>query len=545
MNTKALFLSLVLVVLTGFSGVYAHGIDSLSGKVSISCFERLNENPLLTNRNVETDALCENACLVPCSAREREQAFLKANVLFPHEDYDAVRMYTHYFTYEKSENTEVLFAICREYFPLIEKQLAEAGLPKELKYLPAAVSAMNPYFQGENGGKGIWQLSYTHAVRYGLAIDQFRDERMNVSASSDAAAAYLKALYAEYRSWPVTILAFSSSPAIVNKARIRSGSDQFSALLNEMPSEYRNRYYIFRALLFIGENFDRNRMPLIVPKLMSPSETVVSSEKIHLGQISEVLQIPLDILKELNTEARKEIIASGNPIHLPIGHAQNFRNQQLSIAQHRASFYFEPAKEVIPVNLDKPATATAAATPSGEPVTIKKYHTVRRGESLSKIAAKYRVSVSQIKSWNNMRSSKIYPGRKIVVKVTRKAPQVAAQEDQSVRQNVIIDQGDDKEVDFGPDYTKPTPNNSSAVSKTGSTAGSTVKTGVTATPKTTGSSTPKTTSTSSYIYYTVKSGDTLYGIGRKYGVAYTKIKEWNGLRSDALKVGQKLKIKKS
>lgn len=538
MNTKARLFVLLLLVFTGVSRAYSYGTDSLSGNVSISCFERMNENPLLLNRNIETDALCENACLVPCSAKEREQAFLKFNSAFPHEDHEAVRMYTHYFTYEKSENTEVLFAICREYFPILEKQLGDAGLPRELKYLPAALSAMNPYYQGENGGRGIWQLSYTHAVRYGLQIDHFRDERMNVTASSDAAARYLKALYAEYRSWPMAILAFSGSPALVNRARIRAGSDHFISVVSELPQEYQNKYYIFRALLFIGENFDRNRMPQIVPKLVSPSETVLSSEKIHLGQISEVLQIPLDKLRELNTEARRDIISAGNPIHLPVGYAQNFRARQPDIAQFRASYYFEPVKEASPVNLDRPATAVASSgTGSGQAVTIKKYHTVRKGESLSKIAAKYHVSVSQIKTWNNMRSTKIYPGKKIVVKVTKREPAVAAQEDQNIRQNVTIDQGDDKEVDFGPDYTKTTPNNDEAPAATVKSTPPAAKT----------SSASKTTNSSStsYIYYTVKSGDTLYAIGRKYGVSYTKIKEWNGLRSDALKIGQKLNIKKS
>ncbi len=55
---------------------------------------------------------------------------------------------------------------------------------------------------------------------------------------------------------------------------------------------------------------------------------------------------------------------------------------------------------------------------------------------------------------------------------------------------------------------------------------------------------PKPKPVSAWIYYTVRSGDTLSSIGRKYGVSYTRIKEWNGLRSDSLKVGQKLKIKK-
>lgn len=508
--------------------------DSAVANIKVACFERLNENPLLSNRNIESDVLCESACLVPCSPQEREYSFLKNVENFPHKDVKKVHDYAHYFTYYKTENTELLFAIGNEYFPIMEKILKENGLPKELKYLPAALSALNPYYNGINGGKGIWQLSYTHASKYGLNIDNYNDDRLHIQKSTLAASFYLKDLYAQYKNWPLTIMAYSSSPALVSKAIERAKSDKFESFIGHLPSEYQNNYYIFRALLYIGENLDKAKMPSVTPALLPPTDAVVTNQKLHIGQVSEVLQIPVDVLKELNSGLRKGIVLEGNTLYLPLGFANNFRLKQQDIAVYRSSFYLEAAKALAQVNTNTPTTAnsTSAVTPGAEKtVTLKKYHVVRSGESLSKIAQKYKVSVNQIKSWNGLNSSKIYAGKKLVVKVTKKTVITPAQEDVQVRQNVVIE--DNSEVEFGEGSAQPEPNNAPAEIKP--------------TPPTKTVTTPNKTNTSSnasVVYYTVKSGDTLYSIGKKYGVNYVKIKEWNGLKTDTLRVGQKLKIKK-
>ncbi|HEY8366911.1 MAG TPA: LysM peptidoglycan-binding domain-containing protein [Bacteroidia bacterium] len=504
--------------------LFATREDSLVANIKVSCFEKLNENPLLSNRNIESDVLCESACLVPCSHEEREKAFLKNIDGFPHNNVKSVRDYTQYFTYYKAENTELLFAIGNEYFPVIEKILNENNLPKELKYLPAAISALNPYYHGENGGKGVWQLSYAHATRYGLTIDNFVDERLNLFKSTQAASLYLKDLYAEYKNWPTAILAFSSSPALVSKAVSRANKNDFEGIVEHMPSNYQNNYYIFRALLFVGENWDREKMPSVTPSLLPPTDAVITNQKLHIGQVSEVLQIPVDILAELNAPLRKGIINEGNTLYLPLGFANNFRVKQQDIAIHKTNIYFEMPKTLAQVNLT-PLNAGSSATmgpTEQKTVTIKKYHVVKSGENLSKIAQKYRTSVNQLKSWNGLSSTKINVGKKLVVKVTKKVVEIPAQEDVSVRQNVTIE--DNNEVEFGEGSTSPEPNNTPVIKPNHA-------------PK-------PPTPTASYTYYTVKSGDTLYSIGKKHGVPYTKIKEWNGLKSDTVKIGQKLKIKK-
>lgn len=534
MRTLRLFIPILFILLASYQTYAVNRIDSVSTQIKVSCFERINENPLLQNRNIESDVQCESACLVPCSFEEREIAFLKKIDNFPHINIKTVHAFSHYFSNEKPENTEVLFAIANEYFPIIEKVLKELSLPKELKYLPATVSALNPYYSGENGGKGIWQLTYAHASKYGITIDNMTDERLDIKKSSLAAGLYLRDLQAQFKNWPLSILAFGSSPALVNKAIQRAGSSDFEKVVAEMPSAYQNTYYTFRALVYMGENLDKNRMSVVSPSLIPASESVIAIQNIHLGQVSEVLQIPVDILKELNTSLRKDIVQEGAAINLPLGYAQNFRSKQGDIAAYRMAYFMDKPKVQPEVNLTPSGGQPSVASNNGtsgaaKTVTIKKYHSVRSGETLSKIAQKYKVSVSQLKAWNGMSGTKINVGKKLVVKVTKKEIQTPTQEDISVRQNVKIEDNDQSEVEFGEGSTQPDTDNIPTPAV------------VVNPPK------PKPsaiTTTASYTYYTVKSGDTLFSIGKKHNVPYTKIKEWNNLKSDNISIGQKLKIKK-
>ena len=113
-------------------------------------------------------------------------------------------------------------------------------------------------------------------------------------------------------------------------------------------------------------------------------------------------------------------------------------------------------------------------------------HTVRRGESLGSIAKKYNVSVSNIKKWNGLRRDNIKVGQKL--KIYRSGAPVA-------------------QVD-----KKPAKNSKSAPAATTKT-------------------------------HTVKKGETLSSIGRKYHCSPNDIKKWNNLKNNNIKVGQKLKIK--
>ena len=147
----------------------------------------------------------------------------------------------------------------------------------------------------------------------------------------------------------------------------------------------------------------------------------------------------------------------------------------------------------------------------GSATTKKKYHTVRSGESLSKIANKYGLSVTELKNMNKLKSNYVKVGQKLVVGYTYVAP---------------------------PKTDNTQASDSTAVKSSGGSSSS----GSSASSSSNSSS---SSSSSSPIIYTVKSGDTLYKIATKYGVTVKQIADYNHLTNvNTLHVGQKLKIPK-
>ncbi len=123
-------------------------------------------------------------------------------------------------------------------------------------------------------------------------------------------------------------------------------------------------------------------------------------------------------------------------MHLPQGYASRFLLVAPLVAKYKDTLYFRPESAV------RPASSASATVPKPGALntTVKKYHKVKSGETLSQIAGKYHVSVSSLKKWNHLSSSHIRAGQKIVVQVTVQNA-VSTKEDQSIRENVKIEGG--------------------------------------------------------------------------------------------------------
>lgn len=411
----------------------------------------------------------------------------------------------------------------------IAPEFKNRQVSENYQLLAPMLSGMNVHYVAEGGKRGLWQLDVVTATRYGLTVTDLRDDRDDPVLAASAAAAYLKDLQSQFRSPEAVLWAYVSSPAEVRRAFVRAESADPKKVVAFLPEYVKPAVSVFSAWAFIWNYTDRDNLPVFTPAVFLPYENALLSEKTHLGQISEMMEISLATLKELNPALKRQLAGPQETIHLPQGYASRFLAIAPLVAKYKDSLYLraEPARTVLP---NVQASAQQTATPLSS--TVKKYHKVRSGESLSQIAQKYHVSVSSLKKWNHLSSSHIRAGQKIVVQTTTQSV-IADREDRTVRENVKIEGGDlsgDKD-DSSP---QPAPKESATDPTLQAKTPAETKT-VTTVPK------PKTPA---WTYYTVRSGDTLSSIGRKYGVVYTKIKEWNGLRSDNLQVGQKLKIKK-
>lgn len=389
--------------------------------------------------------------------------------------------------------------------------------------LAPMLSGMNGHYASAGGKRGIWQLDIVTAVRYGLTVSDTRDDRDDPMLAARAAAAYLKDLQAQFRTTETVLWAYIGSPAEVRRAFTRAGTTDPQQAAVFLPEYMQQAMPVFSAWVFIWNYTEKDDLPVFLPAVYQPYENAITADKTHLGQIAEMLDISLASLKELNPALKKWVAGPKETVHLPQGYASRFLLVAPMVARYKDTLYFRPEPVVKP----QPG-GTVSYTSASFNTTVKKYHKVKPGETLSQIAQKYHVPVSSLKKWNNMSSSGVRAGQKIVVQVTVQNA-VSDKEDRTVRENVKIEGGPapgDPREGAEEDSTPPLP----AEEKKAEPG-----------PVFTSAPKPKT---AAWSYYTVRSGDTLSSLGRKYGVPYTKIKEWNGLRSDNLSVGQKLKIKK-
>ncbi|MEO6456146.1 MAG: lytic transglycosylase domain-containing protein [Ginsengibacter sp.] len=139
------------------------------------------------------------------------------------------------------------------YFNLIDKILAQYGLPKELKYLAVIESDLKPQALSWAGARGPWQfMSYT-ARGYGLMVNGYVDERTDYYKSTNAAARYLLSLYKDLKDWLLVIAAYNGGSGRVYTAIKKSGSRNFWALQYYLPAESRNHVKKFIATHYIME----------------------------------------------------------------------------------------------------------------------------------------------------------------------------------------------------------------------------------------------------------------------------------------------------
>ena len=396
---------------------------------------------------------------------------------------DIVKRYIILYSEKMPERMSNMLGLCSYYMPIFQETLNRYDMPEELKAMAIIESAMNPLAVSRAGAKGMWQFMYATAKMYGLHIDSFVDERLDPVKSADAAARYLQDAYEIFGDWNLAIASYNCGAGNVNKAIRRSGSRAFWDIWPYLPRETRGYVPAFVGALYAMEYHKEHGIKPAAVQMPAHVDTFKINKMLHLKQVSELTGAPLEELKNLNSQYRHEIIPGNDReyiLRLPYTYTNAFIEHEDSVYRHKADVYFNP-------------TTIKRIKEGGDGERI--VHKVKSGEYLGKIATKYRVSVNQIKKWNNLKSNNIRVGQRLVIYRGGKGPVSTAS------------------------------SSSSTASKGSTTAASNGSSG------------------SSASYHTVRSGDTLSGIATKYGTTVTRIKELNGLTSNNIKVGQKLKVK--
>ena len=485
--------------------------------------EALRNNWYLKNFAVlDTDVQLKND--VPTSKEdyiERLQA-LPTIIEMPYND--IVRSYINMYTGKRRGLVEQMLGLSIYYMPFFEQALEKEGMPLELKYLPVIESALNPDAVSPAGAAGLWQFMIGTAKDMGLTVNSLVDERRDPIRSSEAAARYLKQLYNAYGDWSLAIASYNCGPGSVNRALRRAGGGKkdFWEIYYYLPSETRGYVPAFIAANYVMNYYEDHNIGKALSKRPVVTDTVMVKQDIYFEQISEVLGIPIEELKILNPQYRKNIIPGNTrpyALTLPSKQCYAYISSEDSIKNHKADVYRHRSE----VNI---SNASDGYTTVEKRVT--KSHRVRSRETISQVARKYGVTTSQIKKWNGLRSNKLRKNQVLKIYVTQ-------------RVKVPVENNDQTKPTTPTKPTAPTTPEPDSSTTTAQPDNSSTEVDESTTDETEVVE-PKPEKTVAVKYHKVRRGETLGSIARRYGISVSQLKRWNGLRSNTAKVGKTLKV---
>lgn len=471
------------------------GLDSMINSWYIE-----NSLPVFIN---DSSFLRETTSGLPADSVLKEQlASIQSAVDLPYNQ--RVKAYLRVYLEKDPEKLARILGQANFYFPIIEETLDRYNLPLELKYMAVIESALNPVARSRAGATGLWQFMYGTGKLYGLEISSYVDERKDVLKSTDAAARFLTDLYKMFGDWTLVIAAYNCGPGNVKKAIRRTGGrTNYWEIYYYLPRETRGYVPAFIAATYAFHYYDRYNISPIDCTLPLSTDTVFIHNKLHLKQVSEVLNLPISLVRNLNPQYKLDVVPASKKeyyIVLPLNTIDSFIEREDSVLAYKADVFFDPNR----VNQSPTTNKYYGAPPKN---SVKLYYKVKSGDNLGYIASWYNVRISDLRYWNNIHRNLIRVGQKLKVYV----PQ--SKKDYYSRINYLS--FSEKQASIGKSTTMAS------------------------------NSTPESKD-SDYIYYTVKSGDSLWTIAQRFeGVSSSDIERLNGIKNThRLKPGQQLKIKR-
>ncbi len=261
------------------------------------------------------------------------------------------------------------------------KALKEAGLPEELSWLPLIESGFKVRALSRSRALGLWQFIPSTGYKYGLKRNVWIDERLDPAKATAAAIDYLSELHQMFGDWATVLAAYNcgeGSVARTIRAQKIDYLDNFWDFYERLPRETARYFPRFLAVLAILKEPAKYGFTLDQPEQPLSYETCTVDRPVHLKSVAETLDVSLEDLTRLNPELRRDATPStAYALRVPPGKGQ-----------------------ILTAALDKLPKWTP---PKIEYVVIR----VRRGETLSLIALRYRTSVTRILEINNIRSTRM------------------------------------------------------------------------------------------------------------------------------------------
>lgn len=361
---------------------------------------------------------------------------------------DRVQNFLKYFQTEGRDIFSEWLSRSGKYIPMMKEILEMKSMPPDLVYLSMIESGFNIRARSNKGAVGPWQFIEPTARRYGLKVDSWVDERMDAQRSTQAAANYLHDLYDMFESWDLAAAGYNAG-----EDRVRSAIDRFKISdfweISEytLPEETRDYVPKLIAALIIAKNPEKYGFTQIQYQKPEPFEKVAVPAQRSLRDISRISGIEYERLSDLNPSLIKGYTPPGDAyeINVPVGYKTiveakydeiNSSEKAPAKAGNVNSIRYRTkrgdtirrtattnntrnpgvAKTIITTPHNSSTHSPSTSTQKSDTKSVVSYR-VRKGDTIWDIATKYDVSVSDIKKWNNLKSSRLPAGDRLKIYV--------------------------------------------------------------------------------------------------------------------------------
>jgi membrane-bound lytic murein transglycosylase D len=275
----------------------------------------------------------------------------------------------------------------------IAEEVEAKGIPTELALLPIVESAFQPFAYSHGRASGIWQFISSTGRRYGLKQNWWYDGRRDVYASTKSAIRLLDDLQKNFKgNWLYALAAYNAGGGNVRKAirrNKRSGKsiDFFSLKLPSETKAYVPKLLALKKVINDPEKYGLTLAPIANEPYLAKVDT---GSQIDLARVAELAEMELDEVYKLNPGFNRWATAPNGPhyVLLPVDKAEGFKTR-------------------------------LAELPRDERIRWVR-HKIRKGETLSTIAARYHTSISSIKKVNRIRGNMLREGRGLTIPVASK-----------------------------------------------------------------------------------------------------------------------------
>jgi membrane-bound lytic murein transglycosylase D len=461
-------------------------------------------------------------------------ALLQSSVPLVYNEY--VHSFVDFFTYRKPSFTKTMLERKNYFFPIFEEQLQKYNIPDEIKYLSLIESGLNPKAISYAGAAGLWQfMPKTGRIDFGLRVDKLIDERHHVLKSTEAACKYMRQLYRIFGDWELVLAAYNTGPGNVKRAIRKAGGGGFWQIYPYLHKQTRSYVPQYVAMIYMMHYANDYGIYAEKDETIPNSSPIMVSNYLNLNTLASLSKMPLEDLQMVNPHIlTKELPADTRDfvLSIPNNYYSYFDQNKVMILDSASKRVFSKTTEV-PVIIESEDSNIAAKVPlkgkskkknktgddsdeqrrilvdngpdEFEEVAKRKptvtFHTIKRGENLFQIATHYGVDMYDIKAWNNIKKTNdIKSGRKLKLYLEN-APIKA---EYFARNSRKVEE-----------EAKPSKKEKAIKESTKKAIAST---------------------------HIVKKGENLSSIAGDNNVDVDEIKEWNNLKSDKIRLGQKLKM---